>query len=185
LVTLVRAICAEPLVILFRLGLASVVVLLLFSVGRADSFSRAGTVVALAGLPGDMESEQTYRDETQQLLQLLRRPDLAPKQVLLLTSIAPAPGPNDSYALTVLSNDRASFLGLADRLKNSPAPCTFMVFGHGGSQGAVSVFHVPGPRLTPDDFLNVAKAQPSAAWVLFSPDPGILRASFRRRAEPY
>ena len=129
-------------------------------------------MVVLVGLPGDMESEQTYREETEQLLGLLQRPDLAPKKVLLLGSVSPSVPEKPVYTLTLLPDDRASFLGLADRLKNSPAPCVFIVFGHGGSQGNISVFHVPGPRLTPDDFLTVGNAVPSSSWLLFFPGSG-------------
>ena len=158
--------------ILFRLGFASVLAALLFCPARGDSFSRGGTVVVLVGLPGDMESEQAYRDQTQQLLQLLQRPDLAPRQVVLLSSIAPPSSSSPGYQLTTLPNARSSFLGLADRLKDAPVPCAFLVFGHGGMQGSVPVFHVPGPRLIPDDFAAVAGAVPASSWLLFFPGSG-------------
>ena len=126
----------------------------------------------LVGLPGDMESENTYRDETRHLLQLLQRPDLAPKNVFLLTGLTPAAPEEPDAAVTLLPNDRGTFLSLTDRLKHAAMPCTFVVFGHGGMQGNDSVFHVPGPRLKPDDFLAVANAVPSSAWLLFFPGSG-------------
>ena len=47
-----------------------------------------------------------------------------------------------------------------------------IVNGHGGNQGDTPVFHVPGPRLTPADFGDVAKACPSSTWLLFFPGSG-------------
>jgi hypothetical protein len=134
---------------------------------RADSFIAGGTAVVLVGLPGDMESEKTYGDQTLRLLQLLDRPGLAPKKVLLLTSVAAPDGFKPGYSLDVLHNDRATFLGLADQLKTDPGPFTFFVFGHGGNQGNDSVFHVPGPRLLPADFATVAAGEPASTWFLF------------------
>jgi hypothetical protein len=128
-------------------------------------------VVILAGLPGDMESEKTFGDQTQRLLELLDRPGLAPQKVLLLSSSSDV-ATKPSYALEVLPNDRATFLGLADRFKTAPSPVVFVVFGHGGSEGSTSVFHVPGPRLTPDDFATVAAGEPSSTWLLFFPGSG-------------
>ena len=144
---------------------------LFFSMARADSFVAKGTVVILVGLPGDMESEKNYGDETVKLLELLDRPDLAPKKVVLLSSGPPVdlkPG----YALELLPNDRATFLGLSDKLKGAPGPKVFIIFGHGGNQGSTSVFHVPGPRLTPDDFAAVAATEAASTWLLFFPGAG-------------
>jgi hypothetical protein len=144
----------------------------LFSNARAGSFVSGGTVVILVGLPGDMESETTYGDQTLRLLNLLDQPQLAPKKVLLLSSVPPPTGFKPGYALDLLPNDRSTFLGLTDRLKATSSPVVFVVFGHGGNQGSIPVFHVPGPRLTPDDFATVAAAVPSSTWLLFFPGSG-------------
>ena len=40
------------------------------------------------------------------------------------------------------------------------APLVVFAWGHGGAQGATPVFHVRGPRVTPDD------VQAVASWVL-------------------
>src|SRR5215475_4493641 len=50
----------------------------------ADFFLRAeSTVVLVAGLPGDLESESTYREQLQSWLQLLE--GIRPKRVVVLT----------------------------------------------------------------------------------------------------
>jgi hypothetical protein len=154
------------------LCVAGVLLTLLLPSVRADSFVGGGTVVVLVGLPGDMESEKTYGDQTLRLLQLLDRPGLAPKKVLLLTSVAAPADFKPSFPLDILPNDRATFLGLVDQLKTDPGPFTFFVFGHGGNQGNDSVFHVPGPRLMPADFATVAAGEPASTWLLFFPGSG-------------
>jgi hypothetical protein len=145
---------------------------LLVSTARAASFVTGGTVVVLVGLPGDVDSEKNYGDEALRLLQLLDGPGLAPKKVFLLSTVPPPGNFKPAYSLQLLPNDRATFLGLSNQLKDAAEPCVFVVFGHGGNQGSTSVFHVPGPRLTPDDFAAIAAGEVSSTWLLFFPGSG-------------
>jgi hypothetical protein len=158
-----------PFLRIFVIGIGSA---FLLTAAQADSFVKGGTVVVLVGLPGDMESETAYGQQTQRLLELLDQPQLAPKKVLLLSSVPPPSGFQHGYTLDALPNDRATFLSLPARLKNGPGPDVFVVFGHGGNQGQTPVFHVPGPRLTPDDFSTVAAGEPASTWLLFFPGSG-------------
>lgn len=164
------------------LCLRRVWVLLLFfpSAALADEpFLKDRTVVVVAGLPGDMESERNFAEQTARLLTDFARPETTPQQVFLLSSLAKNLDFKAPYAMALLPNDRETFLGLADKLKDSKAPVTFIVFGHGGNQGDTPVFHVPGPRLTPDDFAQVAKACPSSTWCLFFPGSGFFAQALR------
>jgi hypothetical protein len=157
---------------ILRICVAGILVACFFSIARADSFVAGGTIVILAGLPGDMESEKNFGDWTLRLLQSLERPELAPKKVFLLSSVPPPASLKTGYSLEFLPNDRATFLGLANKLRTAVSPSVFIVFGHGGNEGGTSVFHVPGPRLTPEDFATVAASEPSSTWLLFFPECG-------------
>jgi len=127
-------------------------------------------VVIVVGLPGDMESEKTYTDETARLLALLNNASMLPKNVALLSNLSALPDFKFDYPLEKLPNDRATFLGLAEKIKNSAAPSpVYILFGHGGTQGNTPVFHVPGPRILPTDLTGVAGASPASTWLLFFP----------------
>ena len=155
-----------------RIWVVGVLALLSFSGAEGKSFVSGGTVVILVGLPGDMESEKTYGDETIRLLHLLNRPEFAPQKVVLLSSVPPSVDLKWGFPLEVVPNGRDSFLALVDKLKEAPAPAVFIAFGHGGNQGRTPVFHVPGPRLTPDDFATVAATKAASTWLLFFPGCG-------------
>lgn len=139
-----------------------------FSARAADSFTKDRVVVILVGLPGDLESEKTYTEETARLLELLNNPALKPKNVMVLSNLRALPDFTPAYPLEKLSNERTTFLGLAEKIKNSGAEApVYIIFGHGGTQGTTPVFHVPGPRLTSTDFIGVANASSASTWLLF------------------
>jgi len=151
-----------------------------FSLIASDSFTKDRPVVILAGLPGDMESEKTYTDETAKLLELLNNPSMRPGNVVLLSNLSALPDFKPSYPFEKLSNERISFLGLGKKFEppatESPV---FIIFGHGGTQGATPVFHVPGPRLTPTDLLDVAGANSASTWLLFFPGSSAFAAEIQ------
>jgi hypothetical protein len=149
------------------LGLA---VLLLALPVRADAqpFTAGATVVVLTSLPGDVESETLYRDQTQRLLEILAEPGSRPARLHLLvddprTVAAPAGLP-----VEVAEASRAGFLALAEKLRGKSEPLVVFVWGHGGTQGETPVFHVRGPRVTPEDFRTFAARAGGAGgrWVL-------------------
>jgi hypothetical protein len=109
------------------------------------------TVVMVVGLPGDVESEKTYRDQCSTLTALLANLPNPPQKVLTLTDPT-----------------REKFLALGKSLAASTNPVVVFVWGHGGLQGQVPVFHVPGQRLTPADFKQLAEqvSGPEARWFL-------------------
>ncbi|HWH70863.1 MAG TPA: DUF3857 domain-containing protein, partial [Candidatus Sulfotelmatobacter sp.] len=136
--------------------------------GAAEPFIPAhSTVVLLSGLPGDLESENTYRDQLQSWLQLLQAGKQAQKIIVLCDhpeSVSlPAKTPGQ-----VLKADRQSFLSLSQTLSATTNALVVIAWGHGGKQGATPVLHVRGPRLTPADFQTLAAQVPAAQshWVL-------------------
>ena len=148
------------------------------SVAVDGSLFKGRTVVILAGLPGDMESEKAYTDDAVRLLNLCNGAGLTPKKVLLLSNLPLTLNFETTYKLDQLANDKKTFLGLTDSLKDA-APPVFVVLGHGGNEGTTPVFHVPGPRLTPADFATVAKASPASTWLLFFPGSGFFAKALK------
>jgi len=138
---------------------------------RAESLTKDRTVVILVGLPGDMESDQAYSDQALKLLKILNQPDHKPASVTLLHNLGSLADFTPDYPLTKSSNDRASVLALADKIKAAGAAHApvYFVFGHAGTQGTEGVFHVPGPRLTAADFATLAGASDASTWLLFFP----------------
>lgn len=146
---------------------------LLGGAARAEeSFFQDRTVVVVAGLPGDLESEKKYSDEVVRLLNFFNSVKPPPKKVLLLDNLDLTFDFKTTYSLVTQPNDRKSFLALPEKLKDSAQPPLFIVFGHGGNLGDKPVFHIPGPRLTPEDFRTVAKDFPGSTWLLFFPGSG-------------
>jgi len=134
--------------------------------GAADAASHTAgaTVVVLNGLAGDVESERAYEEQTKALLERLARPGSRPRALLVLTD-APArvslPPGVDARVDTI---SRAAVAAL-DLPKD--APLVVFAWGHGGAQGATPVFHVRGPRVTPDDLAAVVGARPARVWLFF------------------
>ncbi|HSF41153.1 MAG TPA: DUF3857 domain-containing protein [Thermoanaerobaculia bacterium] len=150
----------------YRLGAAAILLLFLAPALRADAqpFTAGATVVVLTGLPGDVESETLYRDQTKRLLEILAEPGNRPARVHLLVD-----DPRTIVAPTeVAEASRAKFLALAETLRGKKEPLVVFVWGHGGMQGETPVFHVRGPRVTPEDFRTFAARAGGAGsrWVL-------------------
>src|SRR2546430_7284582 len=131
------------------------------------------TVVLLAGLPGDVESENTYRDQLQTWLEIVQGRRQAQSIIVLCDEPASlvlrSPITNHQSQTTVLHADRTNFLSLGPILAGNTNAVVVIAWGHGGKQGTTPVFHVRGPRITPEDFKAVA-GQTSAAqsrWILF------------------
>jgi transglutaminase-like putative cysteine protease len=148
---------------------------------RAESLTKDKTVVILVGLPGDMESDQTYSDDTLKLLKILNQPDHKPASVTLLHNLGSLADFTPDYPLTKTTNDRAAFLALADKIKAAGAahPPVYFVYGHGGVQGTDAVFHVPGPRLMAADFAAMAGASDSSTWLLFFPGSAVFAGAIQ------
>lgn len=68
----------------------------------------------------------------------------------------------------VAEASRANFLALSETLRGKKEPLVVFVWGHGGMQGETPVFHVRGPRVTPEDFRTFAERAGGAGsrWVL-------------------
>src|ERR1035438_6574639 len=131
-------------------------------------FPPQSTVVLLAGVPGDVESEESYRDQLQSWLELAKGSGQAarifvlcdePQAVVLsgstVTSNQLSVISNQS-SVVVLRGDRASFLGLGKPLAGGTNALIVIAWGHGGRQGNKPVLHVRGPRITAADFKAVA-----------------------------
>ena len=126
-----------------------------FCATAASQFLRSdATYVLLAGLPGDLESESTYRDQLRAWLEFLDM--IHPKQVIALTdnpeSIGIRAGESTNKSFALLPSSRSNFLAVSSLINGSTNPLVVVAWGHGGKQGSTPVFHVRGPRLTPDDF---------------------------------
>ena len=137
--------------------------------GEAPLFPAHSILVLLAGLPGDVESEKSYRDQLQSWLELLDNTPVAPEKVFILWDdlgwlVLPAKMPAQ-----VIHASREEFLALGKTLAGTTNPLVVIAWGHGGMQGRAPVFHIRGPRLTPDDFKAFAAQSPLADshWLLF------------------
>jgi hypothetical protein len=131
----------------------------------ASFIPRNSTVVLCAGLPGDVESENSYREQLRAWLAFLEHSTVTEKIVVLwddAESITPGNTP-----LQIVSANRTNFLALTRSAGGGTNSLVFVVWGHGGRQGNTPVFHVRGPRLTPLDFKNVAdQAGGESRWIL-------------------
>lgn len=158
---------------------------------RQGLFPPQSTVVLLAGVPGDVESEENYRDQLQSWLELATASGQAAKVFVLcddpkavtvpggpvgtrstasLTS-AETNGTRWNASLpgaTLLKGDRSAFLGLGQTLAGGTNALVVIAWGHGGRQGNKPVLHVRGPRITAADFKAVAgqAAAGESRWVL-------------------
>ncbi len=123
------------------------------------------TVVLMTGLPGDIESENAYREQMQDWLDLI--PTTVNKVITLSDFSEALKRPRDRE-VSFLKSDRKSFESLGSTLESMTNPIVFVIWGHGGKQGSTPVFHVRGPRLSPSDFQNLAKKNPrlQSRWVL-------------------
>ena len=155
---------------------------------RQGLFPPQSTVVLVAGVPGDVESEENYRDQMQAWLDLAAGSSQAARILVLCddpaavtvpgvpdTNSVPQaagqasdPSAGHSPRVTVLKGDRSSFLGLGGKLAGGSNALVVVAWGHGGRQGSTPVFHVRGPRITAADFKAVARqaAAGESRWVL-------------------
>ena len=167
----------------FLLGLAA---LAAQTSDRQRLFPAQSAVVLLAGLPGDVESENTYRDQLQSWLDIVEGSRQAAKIFVLCEnpeSVTFAANRHDKHSqsqaerspdhqadggshqssvisyqspVTVLHADRTNFLSLNESLAAGTNPLVLIAWGHGGRQGNTPVFHVRGPRITPADVKALA-----------------------------
>jgi len=158
---------------------------------RSGLFPPQSTVLLLVGVPGDVESEENYRDQLQGWLELATGNGQAgkvfvlcddPPTVTLPASPGGASRPKEGEAVTsnqlsvtshqspvtVLKGDQSAFLGLGQRLAGRTNALLVIAWGHGGRQGNKPVLHVRGPRITAADFKAVASqaAAGESRWVL-------------------
>jgi Domain of Unknown Function with PDB structure (DUF3857)/Transglutaminase-like superfamily len=145
------------------------------------------TVVLLVGLPGDVESEESYREQLQGWLDLLAGAGRAAKVFVLcddpkaVTLPAGLEGKGGSKAgeaantnqlslnsnqgsvssnqssVSVLKGDRGNFVSLGHTLAGGTNALVVIAWGHGGRQGNTPVLHVRGPRITAADFKGLAR----------------------------
>ena len=109
------------------------------------------TVILLSGLPGDLESETTYHDYLQGWLEALNHVGHKGKTIVLADRVEGLPSGVETVSAT-----RSNFLEIAQNLSKQSVPAVVIAWGHGGKQGSKAVFHVRGPRLTPEDFATLA-----------------------------
>ncbi len=164
-----------------KLSAAFFLLLIFVRCARAgECFTSGKTVVVLAGLPGDVETEKRYDDHLKTLLDLLSRDDARPKRLFVFADepsrvALPAGLPGE-----VKANSRENFLALTHALRASKESLVVFAWGHGGLQKATPVFHVRGPRLTADDFKKLAQAHGGdSRWMLFFRGSGSFATAVR------
>lgn len=167
-----------------RRGLAGVAVLVgLFAwslAGAADekaALTRGATVVVLAGLAGDLDSERAYDEHLRRLFEVLALPAARPVRVVALVDeparvVRPA-----GLDVVARANTRAELHAVAGELAQQPGALVLLAFGHAGRMGRTPVFHVRGPRVTPEDLRRLAAAgRPSQALLFFRGSGAFARA---------
>src|SRR5207249_1185797 len=122
-----------------------------------------------------LESENTYREQLQAWLDLLKKSGSARQLFVLCDEPNSAQLPQDagpqkpgSQRPILLKADRTNFLALIPKLAGLNSPTSVIAWGHGGKQGSTPVFHVRGPRITPADFKTVATqiGAVESKWIL-------------------
>ncbi len=122
-------------------------------------------VVLLNGVPGDLESETTYRDQITTWGRFVESTGRARRVYFLADQPAGLTLPEET---SVRVANRTNFLALGKELAGTTNPVVVIAWGHAGKQGSAPVFHVRGPRITAEDFEAFAEsvAAPSWQWVL-------------------
>jgi Domain of Unknown Function with PDB structure (DUF3857)/Transglutaminase-like superfamily len=138
-----------------------------FEAAAHPLFTPGCTVVLLSGLPGDIESENSYREQMQNWVDMVARSGQA-KQLFVLCDQPEALRMPSNSDFKAIKADRKAFVNLGQKLATQKAPLVVIVWGHGGQQRTMPVLHVRGPRLTPDDFAAMADqaGAPASRWVL-------------------
>ena len=172
---------------------------------RQGLFPPQSTVVLVAGVPGDVESEENYRDQLQAWLELAMGSGQAarvfvlcddPQAVTLPGSTGgnsevgdaggianrQSPIPNSPAAVSVLNGDRSGLLGLGSKLAGGTNALVVVAWGHGGKQGNTPVLHVRGPRITAADFKALAgqAGVGESRWVLMFRGSGVFANELAR-----
>jgi transglutaminase-like putative cysteine protease len=120
----------------------------------------------MAGLPGDVESENAYREQMQGLLESIADAGNV-RRVISISDFNESLNRPDKLDVTFLKADRSTFQNLGTTLSDATNPIVFIAWGHGGKQGYTPVFHVRGPRITPADFQALSAKLPTASrWVV-------------------
>src|ERR1017187_3302019 len=108
---------------------------------RQGLFPPQSTVVLLAGVPGDVESEENYRDQLQSWLELAKGSGQVARIFVLCDeprAVALPGNPGASNQLSVISNqspvvilkgERASFLGLGKTLAGETNTLVVIAWG--------------------------------------------------------
>ena len=130
-------------------------------------FPEHAIVILMMGLPGDIESENTYREQLQSWLDLVSAGGKATKIYVLCEDPASVTLPAKPEG-KALKADRAGFVSLGATLAKETNSLVMIAWGHGGRQGSTPVFHVRGPRITAADFKALASqvAAADSRWIL-------------------
>lgn len=126
------------------------------------------TVVILAGLAGDVESERSYTEQLRLWMDILAAMNGKPEQMHVLWDSADTMTFPAGLPVKTSKANREAFLGLGKSLAGSASPLVVIAWGHGGMQGNVPVLHVRGPRLTAEDFKLFAEqaGRTTSHWAL-------------------
>lgn len=131
-------------------------------------------LVVLTGLPGDVESESTYRRQVASFFERLAAQGIEPRRVWWLSDEgegATLPDVGwDSLPWSVERRDgnRRSLQALVAELAGSRHPLVVLAWGHGGTVASTPVLHVRGPRIEPGDMVAMAHATAGPSrWLLF------------------
>lgn len=148
---------------------------------ESSAFLGGATVVALTGIPGDVESERAYERQVAQLTEILAIGAGRPERVFLLVDAPERVTPPRDLPADVRSGSREGFPSLSAELKSRSGPLVVLAWGHGGLQGETPVFHVRGPRLQAEDFVKLAEAagEGPSFWLLFFRGSGAFGRALR------
>ena len=126
-------------------------------------------LLVLTGLPGDVESESTYRRQVGRLLETLERRGWRPKRAWVVSDEGESLDlPEVPWPVVRVAASRSEFRALVSELEGSATPLVVMAWGHGGTVRDTPVLHVRGPRLEPADFASLATAVSAPSrWLLF------------------
>lgn len=130
-------------------------------------FPQRCQLVLLSGLSGDIESENSYRQQIEGWLGLALQNSAVAKVWVLCDNPEGIRLP-EGKEIAAIKAERENFLKLGAKLKAEQAPIVVVAWGHGGKQRSTPVLHVRGPRLTPDDFVTFCTNAGNAGshWIL-------------------
>src|SRR5882724_383171 len=115
-------------------GLALLFSFASFGGERLDAlFPTGATVVLLAGLPGDVESENSYAEQVQAWLEIAQASGNV-QNLIVLSDNSEGAGLGAAGKL-ILRADRTNFMSLGATLAGGTNPLVVIAWGHGGKQG--------------------------------------------------